>query len=81
MTKDVAIYDETDGFDVDIDGEGSCFELGDGRLDQAPFPKSIRGSTPKTKGLSLIENAVENTDMVFYRFVRCPFCGAFQRLG
>lgn len=80
MTKDVAIYDETDGFDRDIDGEGSCFELGDGRLDQAPFPKSIRGSTPKTKGASLIESAVENSDMVFYRFVPCPHCGELQRL-
>ena len=80
MTKDVAIYDETDGFDIDIDNEGNCFELGDGRLDQAPFPKSIRGSTPKTKGMSLIETAVENCDMIFYRFVRCPKCGAMQRL-
>jgi len=80
MTKDVAVYDETDGFDRDIDGEGSCFELGDGRLDQAPFPKSIRGSTPKTKGASLIESAVENSDMIMYRFVPCPHCGEFQRL-
>jgi len=80
MTKDVAIYDETDGFDLDIDGEGSCFELGDGRLDQAPFPKSIRGSTPKTKGTSLIETAVGNSDRVFYRFVKCPHCGELQRL-
>ena len=80
MTKDVAIYDETDGFDLDIDGEGSCFELGDGRLDQAPFPKSIRGSTPKTKGLSIIETAVANSDRVFWRFVPCPHCGEMQRL-
>lgn len=80
MTKDMAIYDETDGFDIDIDNEGSCFELGDGRLDQAVFPKSIRGSTPKTKGLSLIETAVGNSDRVFYRFVKCPHCGAIQRL-
>ena len=80
MTKDMAVYDETDGFDLDIDGEGSCFELGDGRLDQAPFPKSIRGSTPKIKGLSLIESAVNNSDMVFYRFLPCPHCGELQRL-
>lgn len=80
MTKDVAVYDETDAFDVDIDGEGACFELGDGRLDQAPFPKSIRGSTPKTKGLSLIEAAVDSADMVFYRYVKCVHCGELQRL-
>ena len=80
MTKDVGIYDETDGFDLDIEGEGNCFELGDGRLDGAPFPKSIRGSTPKTKGLSLIEDAVNGSDRVLYRYVKCPHCGTLQRL-
>lgn len=80
MTKDVAIYDETDGFDLDIDGEGSCFELGDGRLDQAPYPKSIRGSTPKTKNASLIETAVNDSDYVFLRYVRCIHCGEMQPL-
>ena len=80
MTKDCAVYDETDGFDYDIEGEGNCFSLGDGRLDQAVFPKSIRGSTPKQKGRSLIETAVENSDAIFYRFVKCPQCGLLQRL-
>lgn len=80
MTKDVAIYDELSAFDLDIDNEGSATELGDGRLDQAPFPKSIRGSTSKTKGVCQIEAAVENSDMIFYRFVPCPHCGELQRL-
>jgi len=80
MSKDVATYDELAAFDQDIDGEGSALELGDGRLDQAPFPKSIRGSTPKTKGLCQIEAAVESSDMIFYRYVRCPHCGTLQRL-
>lgn len=80
MTKDVGIYDELSGFDADIDNEGSATELGDGRLDQAPFPKSIRGSTPKIKGACQIEAAVNKSDMVFYRFVQCPHCGELQRL-
>ena len=80
MSKDVAIYDELSAFDPDIEGEGSALELGDGRLDQAPFPKSIRGSTPKTKGLCQIEAAVEGADMVFYRFLPCPHCGTLHRL-
>lgn len=80
MSKDVATYDELSAFDMDIDNEGSATELGDGRLDQAPFPKSIRGSTPKTKGACQIEAAVAAADMVFYRFVRCPHCGTLQRL-
>jgi phage terminase large subunit GpA-like protein len=79
MTKDVAIYDELSAFDLDIGGEGTATEIGDGRLDQAPFPKSIRGSTPKLKGSCQIEAAVERAGMVFYRFVKCPHCGSFQR--
>jgi len=80
MTKDVGTYDELSAFDADIDGEGSATELGDGRLDQAPFPKSIRGSTPKTKGLCQIEAAVNGSDRIFYRYVPCPHCGTLQRL-
>lgn len=80
MSKDVASYDELAAFDPDIEGEGSALELGDGRLDQAPFPKSIRGSTSKIKGLCQIEAAVEASDMIFYRFMRCPHCGTLQRL-
>jgi len=80
MTKDIVIYDETDGFDTDIDGEGSPFELGDTRTQTSSFPKSIRGSTPKTKDISLIEAAVKACDKVFYRHVACPQCGTLQRL-
>lgn len=80
MSKDVAIYDELSAFDPDIDGEGSATEIGDGRLDQAPFPKSIRGSTPKTKNVCQIEAAVNSCDKVFYRYVKCPHCGELQRL-
>ena len=80
MTKDTAIYDEADGFDTDIDNEGSPFELGDMRIQTSSFPKSIRGSTPKIKGVSLIEAAVSSCKMVFYRYVPCPQCGTMQRL-
>lgn len=80
MTKDVAVYDELSAFDLDIGGEGAAVELGDGRLDQAPFPKSIRGSTPKTKGICQIETAVKSSDMIFMRFLKCPNCGSYQYL-
>lgn len=80
MTKDVAGYDEVDAFDPDIDGEGSCFKLGDGRLDQAPFPKSIRGSTPKIKRTSQIERALAKSERVMRRYVKCPHCGHLQPL-
>jgi len=80
MTKDVGIYDELAAFDLDIGGEGSPTKLGDGRLDQATFPKSIRGSTPQTKGICLIEKSISTADMVFYRFLPCPHCGVMQKL-
>ena len=81
MTKDIAIYDETDGFDIDIDGEGSPFELGDTRIQTSSFPKSIRGSTPRIKNVSLIESAVQNCGKwVFFRYIPCPHCGNLQRL-
>jgi len=80
MTKDVVMYDELDGFDVDVDGEGSPLELGDTRTQTSSFPKSIRGSTPRVKGVSLIEKAVANCKMLFYRYVPCPECEGPQRL-
>lgn len=80
MTKDVAIFDEADGFDIDIDGEGHPFKLGDIRTQTSPFRKSIRGSTPGVKGVSIIEPAVDSSGMVFYRYVPCPQCNTMQRL-
>lgn len=80
MTKDCVFYDELDGFDSDIDGEGSPLELGDTRVQTSSFPKSVRGSTPRVKGISLIEKAIQNCKHVYYRFVPCPDCGELQRL-
>ena len=81
MTKDVAYYDELDGFDIDIDNQGDATSLGDKRLTQSPFPKSIRGSTPTIKGVSQIENSISHADMRFQRFVPCPACGFEQELS
>ena len=85
MTKDVVGYDELDGFDRDIggetgEGEGDCLSLGDTRLETSSFPKSIRGSTPRIKGLSLIEESFEAADLQFRRFLPCPHCGHMQPL-
>jgi len=79
MTKDVAMYDELDAFDRDVDKEGSPLELGDGRLEDSSFPKSIRGTTPKIKGSSLIEAEIRNCDVVMFRFLPCPHCGRLHR--
>ncbi|MBU1566877.1 MAG: phage terminase large subunit family protein [Proteobacteria bacterium] len=80
MTKDVAIYDELAAFDSDIDGEGSPTSIGDGRLDDSSFPKSIRGSTPKIKGVCLMEKALAKCKAVYFRYLPCPHCGHMHRL-
>ena len=77
MTKDFVIYDELDGFDTDIDHEGSPLSLGDTRVETSSYPKSIRGSTPRVKGTSLIEECVIDSNMHFERHVPCPTCDHF----
>jgi len=80
MTKDVAYYDELDGFDPDVEKEGAPPVLGDKRLETSSFPKSIRGSTPKTKGESLTEQSLSESDLVFERYLPCPHCNELSPL-
>lgn len=74
LTKDVVLYDETDGFEMTAGNEGDQFSLGDKRMMSSPFPKSIRGSTPTVKGASKIENSMSDADMVFRYHINCPHC-------
>ena len=80
MTKDVVIYEELDAFEQDIDKEGSPLSLGDVRVETSSFPKSLRGTSPKTKGLSHIEASIETADMIFRRYLPCPRCGNIDYL-
>jgi phage terminase large subunit GpA-like protein len=80
ISVDVAILDEVDGFDKDIDQEGSPRKLSKKRTEGATFPKQIVGSTPKLKYLSEIDAAVEEADAVYTYRVPCPHCGARQTL-
>jgi len=80
ITKDVVIYEEVDGFDWDIDGEGSPLTLGDTRVETSSFPKSLRGTTPKIKGMSHIEDSLESADMVMRRYLPCVHCGSMDFL-
>lgn len=74
LTVDNVYYDETDGFDRDVEKEGSPFRLGDKRIEGATFPKSVAGSTPKLKGFSLIEDREAEANERFRYFIRCPHC-------
>jgi phage terminase large subunit GpA-like protein len=80
MTKDCVYYDELDGFDQDIEGEGDPLSLGDVRIETSSFPKSIRGSTPKVKGMSQIEDSFNESDVKFYRHLPCPHCDHYHPL-
>lgn len=75
LTVDVVYYDELDGFDGDVEKEGSPTKLGDKRIEGATFPKSIAGTTPKLKGFSLIETREAAADARYRYHIRCLHCG------
>lgn len=80
ISVDIAILDEVDGFDRDIDQEGSPRKLSKKRTEGATFPKQIVGSTPKLKYLSEIDAAIQEADAVYRYHVPCPHCATFQVL-
>jgi phage terminase large subunit GpA-like protein len=77
MSKDVVDYDELDGFDPDIEGEGDPTTLGDKRAEGATFPKSIRGSTPLDAETSLIMASEAEADLRMRWNAPCVHCGEF----
>lgn len=80
ISVDVGILDEIDGFDSDIDHEGSPRKLAKKRTEGATFPKLLCGSTPKLKYLSSITAAVQEAEAVFKYHVPCPHCHTSQPL-
>lgn len=80
ISVDVAILDELDGFDSDIEKEGSPDKLAKKRLEGATFPKQIMGSTPKLKGFSRIEAREQQCDLRFKFHIPCPSCGEYHTL-
>ena len=76
----IVIFDEVDGYPLDVDGEGDPIEIGTRRTDQFPDYKIVKGSTPaKPKGISRIEKDFERSDQRLFH-VPCPFCGFAQPL-
>ena len=84
LSADTVIYDELAAFEQDVEGEGNPTFLGDKRIEGSAFPKSIRGSTPKTNsGEELrcqISSAAEESGHLFKLNVPCPHCGGEQSL-
>lgn len=75
ITVAVAILDEWSAFDQQIEKSGDPGGLAKGRLEGAPYPKFVGGSTPRIKGLDHVERACENAEG-FVRFhIDCIHCG------
>ncbi len=74
----IVLFDETEGFPLDVDGEGDPVEIGKRRTDQFTDFKIVEGSTPaKPRGFSRIEKRFEESDQRYFH-VPCPFCGRMQ---
>lgn len=77
----VVLKDELDGWELDVDGEGSPSDIVERRTDAyIGEEKILEGSTPaKTKGVSPIENSYLAGNQTMFE-VPCPFCGFYQPL-
>lgn len=81
ITVAVAILDEWTAFDQTIGGSkdksaGSPGTLAKGRLEGAPYPKFIGGSTPGIKGLCHVSRACEDSEDEVDYLIECPRCEA-----
>ena len=73
------VLDDFDGFELDIDGEGSPEELADRRTGTFPGRKIYINSTTTTKDASNIERAFDHSSQGYFH-VPCPHCGGLQYL-
>ena len=80
LTKDVVIYDELDGFGINIGFEGDPVALGDKRVKASPFGFSLRGTTPTMESRSLIKKAMMGASLRFRYHLPCPHCGSLEPL-
>lgn len=75
ITVAIAILDEWSAFDQLIEKSGDPGGLAKGRLEGAPYPKFVGGSTPGVKGLCHVERAVDNAEGYVRFHIDCPHCG------
>lgn len=74
ITLAVAILDEIDAMDQIVEKTIDPFTGAWGRLEGAPFPKIVIGTTPRVKGLSHIERRVKAADARMLYNITCPHC-------
>ncbi|MEY4906714.1 MAG: hypothetical protein RL260_432 [Pseudomonadota bacterium] len=75
ITVALAILDEWSAFDQSIEGQGDPGSLAFGRLEGAPFPKFVGGSTPGTRGACHVTLAADQADVDMRYHIDCPHCG------
>lgn len=74
ITVAVAMLDEASAFDPMVEKAIDPIEGARGRLEGAPFPKLIAGSTPRVKGIDHIETREANAEAVMRYQITCPHC-------
>lgn len=74
ITVAVAILDEASAFDQKIGKSADPITLARGRLEGAPFPKLIAGSTVRVKDLDHIQYREDNADARMRYNIVCPHC-------
>ncbi|GAB1389853.1 MAG: hypothetical protein AMXMBFR78_11290 [Rubrivivax sp.] len=75
ITVAVVMLDEWSGFDQQVEKSSDPGTLARGRLEGAPYPKFIGGSTPRIKGLCHIERSRLAADADLRYCIACPHCG------
>lgn len=75
ITVAAATLDEWSAFDQQIEKSGDPGGLAKGRLEGAPYPKFIGGSTPRLKGLCHVERACNEAIGLVRFHIECPRCG------
>jgi terminase, large subunit len=80
LSVDVAYFDELDGFDSNVEGEGDPLTLGGKRVEGATFPKLIGGSTPRLADLSMIDQRHRQAEERMLFHIHCPHCDHAQHL-
>jgi phage terminase large subunit GpA-like protein len=76
ITIATAILDEVDAMDQVVEKTIDPVTGAIGRLEGAPFPKVILGTTPRHKLTSHVRRRVDNADAVMEYNIPCPHCGA-----
>lgn len=76
ITVAVAMVDEADAFDQKVEKSVDPMAASKGRLEGAPFPKFIAGSTVRLDGISHIQHREAQAEAVMRYCIECPYCEA-----